>query len=96
MKELYILATELGFIPKNPLINWKNESYLWLCELQRWLREGHNIHVIVYFDKNTVNTYFYYMIFSIDGYVNKESNHTFKLYEEALEAGLFETLNLIK
>ena len=64
--------------------------------LQRWLREKHNIHISIIFDENTVNTYYFYKINSGDGFIKKESMHTFKTYEEALEIGLLTALELIK
>ncbi len=63
--------------------------------LQKWLREVHNLHISIVFDKNTANTYYCYMINSIKGYTNIESKHAFFSYEEALEAGLQEALKLI-
>ena len=34
-------------------------------------------------------------VFSGDGFIKKESMHTFKTYEEALEIGLYQALKLI-
>ena len=45
MKELYILANKLGFKPQNLSISWKTDSYLWMCELQKWLREKYKFHI---------------------------------------------------
>lgn len=35
MKDLYIKAGSLGFIPQNLSISGEEDPYLWLCELQR-------------------------------------------------------------
>lgn len=63
--------------------------------LQKWLRGKHNIHISIIFDENTANTYYFYKINSGDGFIKKESMHTFKTYEEALEIGLLTALKLI-
>ncbi len=62
--------------------------------LQKWLREVHNIHIdIPYMDE--VLKYGYKITTILN---NTESEEVFKFntYEEALEIGLFEALNLIK
>lgn len=63
--------------------------------LQKWLREKHNIHIGVYYNKNScvwdvecwhvddVEPFYY-------------GNIEFNTYEEALENGLQEALKLIK
>lgn len=63
--------------------------------LQKWIREEYNIIVVVDKVDSTLDSGFYYNIYSIlveDNYEILE----FKTYEEALEKGLFEALKLIK
>lgn len=82
--------------------------YLWLCELQKWLREKHKIFIMIN-DSNGVleQEHFrfqiselhkhnvYKMSCSAFNFGNKkEGNYT--TYEEALEKAIFEALELIK
>lgn len=80
-------------------INHKNTDYIHRCSaptqslLQRWLREVHNIFVSCSYDHIKCDgTYFIWY-----GVMAKscDSEHGFKSYEEALEAGLQEALKLI-
>ena len=66
------------------------EYYYKLCELQKWLREVHNIEVYVTPVKEIADNFKYYqwMIHTISFGLNNT-------YEEALEAGLIEGLKLI-
>jgi len=93
-------AKEKGFVSKDNLLG-VNKSYyfLWLCELQKWLREEHDIHVWVtaptdgFYDacvfRDKTN---YYRKF--DDFTTNETDFT--TYESAFEDGLFEALKLIK
>ena len=69
--------------------------------LQRWLREEHNLHIELetdlYDDMKTVC----FRGYAIVALVNFKNPHSisfkvFKTYEEALEAGLYQALLLIK
>jgi hypothetical protein len=97
-------AEKLGFISKIKLIHENLKSpdtgelesllyYLWKCELQKWLREIHNIIVFVAPLIPDCNE------FGVTIYSNKYScelnNAFYKTYEEALEIGLQEALKLI-
>lgn len=62
---------------------------------QKWLRENHSIHIAVDF-----NQYgrWYYRLYDIEDYdflSETEVDKIYKSYEEALEAGIQETLKLI-
>ena len=103
MKELYILANKLGFVPQDLSISWKIDSYLWMCELQKWLREKHNIYCSAWCNasgwaweiEKTNGTHI--SIMNIDGNVkgvNLDSG-MFNSYEEALEDGLLEALKIL-
>lgn len=92
MKELYILSHKIKFIPNNKSIGWKEDSYLWMCELQRWLREKCNIDIYI----NSYNGYYATLEYNL---INKSSSKTLGLestYEEALEEELYRALELIK
>ena len=61
--------------------------------LQRWLREKHNIHIWItrFLISETEYT------FNIENYEGLRQDHTeYKSYEQALEVGLYEALQLIK
>lgn len=84
-QELIKLATDKGFTSKVIGKSVDNKStekdfyYLWMCELQKWLRDVHRIHVspLADYDKKdiTYNTYW-------------------NSYELALEEGLFQALSI--
>lgn len=108
-KELKILAKEKGFdLPVKPIGQWNSlikeftwistDNFLWLCELQKWLRKNHKIHVEVNadHDNNTKEVWDDSFILTVktDGYIFE--NFVGEEYEEALEVGLLEGLKLIK
>lgn len=104
----YIIATEKGFIPKNLSISWKTDSYLWLCELQKYLRDIYGIYVSSDHDLDPTGKFVIY--YTNWGFINDPSSENYKYhpeggydefnnwktYEEALEFGLQEGLKLIK
>ena len=89
-------AINKGFILKN------KDYYLW--EIQRWLREEHNIHIVVIpFARDSSNIksksdyYVYVNKKQFYGFINITANDKpYKTHEEALEQGLIEALKLIK
>ena len=111
------LAKEKGFKPKSSntisvsklilnktLIFEKNNEifiYLYLCELQKWLREVHSISVEVSSDwwSEGKNNQFEVNIYVLGNIENSGETvctlPIFKTYEEALEIGLQEALKLI-
>ena len=68
--------------------------------LQKWLREVHNIHILMNVGMNNgIKQTFYCntIVFGTNLYESKFRSITSKYtYEEALEAGIFEGLKLIK
>lgn len=112
MKDLYINANSLKFIPNNLSIGWKNDSYLWMCELQKWLRDKHNCIIEVLFhsdeyykdcfdNKNDilyqVTIDYYGEFFQLKQTEHSDYNEThLSSYEEGLEIGVYKALNLIK
>ena len=85
--------------------NWKHSLkedlryYLWMCELQKWCRETHNIEVACYrsYVTTDISTY------GCEGEDWKQGDGVVDLfniyrntYEQALEEGLYQTLLLIQ
>jgi hypothetical protein len=94
MQKLYIISTKLGFTPENLSISWKdNNGYLWMCELQKWLREVHAIHIEVLWIDTLSDIYAYHI--STTNNTTRPVSEFFHSYEEALEQGLQKALNLI-
>lgn len=71
--------------------------YLWMCELQKWLRDKHNIHMSLVFELEDGHNEFYVDTWTVD---RKNMDCQFSglesTYEKALEKGLFKALKLIK
>ena len=108
-EELKQLAQDKGF--ESALMHWDmvskcdcNTFHLWMCELQKWLRDEHRMDVqpictykqfrfyhlgIIFINENNqVDT----IILKDEGMPTKE---LFNSYELALESGLTEALKLI-
>lgn len=105
MEEFVKLAEEKGYNRFHPdwFINNKLEPATWyleLCLLQKWLREVHEMWVIVTFDSITydVSIYGKYALIPIElkSYLSIPDAYCFTTYEQALEEGLKQALNLIK
>jgi len=110
MKKLYELANNLNFIPKNLSIGWKEDPYLWMCELQKWFREKHNLEIECY--TTFTNIYRYNVSWINFSYKKENLNNYFRVqdtsesslrenldsstYEEALEKALLKACKLIK
>lgn len=91
--DLIQLSKNKNFISRDRLIAVNEEYYyLWMCELQRWLREKHNIHI------GTVCNNLQDLLFSSEIIYIGDClvTNTHKTYEKALEEGLYEALKLIK
>ena len=83
--EIFKLSKSLGFTEKLTGIK--------ICDLSllaKWLREKHNIHLIAY--KNINIDGYDWCYITTDGITNINS---YKTYEEALEAGLYQALLLL-
>ena len=99
MKEQLIeLAHKKEFISRDRLII-VNDSYyyLWMCELQKWLREKYNIHISIDWNVDLKGNYCFMIdkedkFCVYDGYKN---NNYFDSYEKCLEFALFKALKLI-
>lgn len=60
--KLVKLANELGFVPENLTIGWKEDYYLWMCLLQKWLREIHKINILIDHIDSTIQYHYNYNI----------------------------------
>lgn len=78
---------------KNIMIN-ETCKYLFLCEIQKWLREVYNIDIGVYRKHKDLGKFYGGDIFSDT--IRKSYGSNFKTYEEALEIGLQKALKEIK
>lgn len=92
--ELMQLASEKGFFSYDRLVRvYKHHYYLWMCELHKWVRDTHKIHVVVDRDQE----YWKYELYTIHN-GNKHIPRGFPNYinyEVAFEIGLLEALKLI-
>lgn len=117
MRELIELAKGKGFISKNisfllTLIKSRNVEkieywfFLWMCELQDWLRESKNIDVEVYLlpsyhnsteiEQDKEDRTFTFRI-RVKGIAqNSSMKDIYFNYKVALQKGLLEALKLIK
>ena len=83
-----------GFMSRDNLIKVNKEYYyLWLCELQKWLREEYRISVSI--ETGWFGGDFIYEIFIWHDFRDEMIKECFKIYEEALEFGLNLALNLL-
>jgi hypothetical protein len=64
--------------------------------LQKWLRDGHEIRLYVEDNYDRMLGYLRGWSPLVNGTVYYKDNDCFPTYEEALEAGLFEALTIIK
>jgi hypothetical protein len=74
-----------------------NEYYLW--EIQRWLRETHNIHIYVepvWSEDDTIKIPEYVGWYITVGFDEADPPVYYTTYEEALEQALFEALTWLK
>lgn len=124
--KVVMLAKEKGFVPYCQTSNrafrfYTNQTihgvdnrvyYQLMCEMQKWLREEHQIHLhITTADSSKKGVIFHcmvlnyaadpmeYKIIPFDETININGlvlPRIFESYEEALEIGLFEALKLIK
>ena len=110
LSEVFSLAEYLGFDPKteinskvfNHVCNGLDtyyipdlEYYLVLCEIQKWLREVHNIHISPMFIGPDTNKYQYRT--DVEGSGNTgEYSKWFTNFEECFVDGLMFGLNLLK
>jgi len=76
----------------------------WLVELQKWLREVYNIHIVISVDfyKDGINYLWQVFKYDVTKKYNCEGtgiygdNGEYPIYEQCLEAAIQESLKLIK
>lgn len=75
--------------------NFSLFTYLYLCEIQKWLRDIHNIDILVEFGLSKPLNY---GTFVKDSWCYKEGLeiNSFSTYEEALLEGIIKSLEIIK
>lgn len=87
------LAKEKGFLSRDNLVTINSDYfYLWMCELQKWLRDTHKIHITV---TSISQESWQYHITKIGEKLGDRCGEDYATYEEALEDGLLEALKLI-
>ena len=98
MKKLQDLADEKGFfiLESDLSKDTKDYDYLYMCLLQKWLRDQHKIHVKV--DVYSVRTIYYFAkILTDPPYISwRNTDGMFSEYQEALQEGLKVALNEIE
>jgi hypothetical protein len=102
--ETFILVRECDYLTKIPL----HEPYYDAppqALIQRWLREKQGINIFMTFKPNIKKWDFMPYFMNMNGkeyakydyeYLTKHNDRRYDTYEEALEAGIFEALALIK
>ena len=98
MKEQLInLSREKGFMNRDNLVTVYDSYYpLWMCELQKWLREVHGIVAIVKPDGQSDAYDYYIKTRGTDISKWLRTKEIYPTYELALESALQEALNLIQ
>jgi len=105
--DLVQLSADKDFTSRDKLVVVvESYYYLWMCELQRWLREEHNLEVLVYCN---ASGYVWEISKDYHGGNNAGGTHisfsdlsgpnsagAWETHEGALEKGLEEALKLIK
>ena len=95
MIETVKLAMSEGY-EVNPYIG--DSGYFCLCDIQRWLRDNHKLHVRVDNVNHPILDKWYYEIQILpSGIINlwEEDSEVYNTYELALETGLLEALKII-
>lgn len=93
---LLLKAIEFGFTNNKSV---EHHKYLLLCEIQKWLREKHNIHLL--FDVDLLSKCWFYVISNIltlevyDKDLDLKSVY-YNTYEKALEEGIIKVLEYIE
>ena len=100
MNKLIELAKKKGFDPKSHLIETLNPfddefiKYLWMCLLQKWLRDECNLNLEVW-RSPICSEEEYSFVWHLLGVKYYNDSPKFSTYEQALEAGLTKALQLI-
>ena len=99
-------SKELGFISRINLVHENLKSpdmgklelllyFLWMTELQKWLREVHNIHINpIPYNVTFKTTVYRCRITYFENEMEQNKYRGLSIYEESLEIGLQEALKL--
>ena len=94
-RKIVALAKEKNFSPTfvDPIQATDFWWFLWICNLQRWLREDKLLYVYCVPNETVLDAWHYKIeVFHTS---NDELSRHFLSYDEALEEGLFEALKTI-
>lgn len=105
--DLFILANKAGFKHEvkidNPYDNYY--FYVWMCELQKWIRDEHLIHIELRANMADATTGCYWIVIkALNGSGRtktwmseslKDYDSYFNNYEKALKVALVESLKII-
>ena len=93
--DLIQLSREKGFMSKDKLIKVNVDyKYLWMCELQKWLREKHNLFIsITHRIQGNIDSFL--VDYSYNGNNGQWNNIYYTTYEECLENAIVEYLHRI-
>ena len=96
-------SADKGFVSRDYIVEVNEDYYyLWMCELQKWLREEHNIYIQPSLEMIVLDSPVYVVSIFIKndksefGITRMSYTTGFRSYEDALEAGLYQGLKLIK
>lgn len=102
MKELIELSKKIGFESRIQLVhdNYKSPdggqldkllNYLWMCELQKWLRDEHVFYISIRrtVDEKTKQSGWRFSIMLMNNFTYHDK------YEQALQQGLIEAIKII-
>ncbi len=96
-------AYNKGFMCSPDVVIYPSQhGYLWMCEVQKWLRDKHNLLVEVYWNGTDVIDSWNYRLLVLgkeilsQDYRKIEGSIDAATYEECLETAIKEALKLVK
>ena len=95
-EELIKISKEKGF--KADIMLPYDNYYLWLCSLEKWFRDVHDIFIELFVDAYAGDYWYFIKKFNKNSEtagLNKLSSTNFDTCEQALEKGLQQALKLI-
>lgn len=96
-----------SIIPTTPWKHSSNEDmryYLWLCQLQKWVREFYNWNIIIFNDDGDLEyknlRYNYELRYILPSFKVKDKksicgDYMCSTYNEALESGIYQILTIL-
>ncbi len=89
------MAVNRGFETVQPIDGWTND-YIWLCEVQQWLRKNHNLHIVVKLGHGDTTWYSYHIQSIETDEIVIDIDDSWPDHELALEAAVKHALKIIK